>query len=354
MMIDGLDECAGDQSRLIDLILDVANSATNLKTCVASRPWTSFQDSFKDRPHLKLEDLTLEDINKYVTSEFEASEGFHEFRQREPEYAETLLREILNKAQGVFLWVHLVVRSLLSGLANGDRMRDLQRRLDKFPPRLEDLFEKMLDRFDKGYLNHASQLFRLVRASQTSPTLLGLALADLDDREIVLKTQVKALTKDKKLMYCKNMKRKLMSRCRGLLEAAAHTSADRAIVDEELDDLFWSTALLDEEHQQKKNCANCHDNIFELKVQYLHRTVKDYIEDPKVWKCIVSANTEPFNLNTCWCESFLAQIKGLDPECLTNRVFWDNVIWCIDYASQMKRMTMMSWDRYCSQPRTNS
>jgi hypothetical protein len=38
MMIDGLDECAGGQSRLTDLILDVINLATNIKACVAGRP----------------------------------------------------------------------------------------------------------------------------------------------------------------------------------------------------------------------------------------------------------------------------------------------------------------------------
>jgi len=80
---------------------------------------------------------------------------------REPEYAENLLREISGKAQGVFLWVHLVVSSLLSGLANGDRMRDLQRRLDDLPPRLEDLFEKILYGLEQSYLTHASQLFQL-------------------------------------------------------------------------------------------------------------------------------------------------------------------------------------------------
>ncbi len=326
MMIDGLDECAGDQSRLTDLILDLINSATNIKTCVASRPWTNFEDSFRGRPHLKLEDLTLDDINKFVTAKFEASEGFHELRLREPEYAEKLLRDISGKAQGIFLWVHLVVSSLLSGLANGDRMRDLQRRLDDLPPRLEDLFEKMLDGLEENYLTHASQLFQLVRASRTSPTLLGLALADLDERKHALRAQVRALTKEQKLTHCKNMKRKLMSRCRGLLEATVHTSADKATT--------WDTGPFEPQPMEKGKCENCHDGIFELKVQYLHRTVKDYIEDPKVWDRIVSANAEPFNPHSRWCESHVAQIKGLDPECLTTGIFWENVSWCLDYAKE--------------------
>jgi hypothetical protein len=349
IMIDGLDECAGDQSLLTDLALELIISGSNLKVCVASRPWTNFEDCFQGRPCLKLEDLTLDDIKRYVASKFEACEGYHELAEREQEYAENLLRDVSDKAEGVFLWVHLVVSSLVVGLTNGDRMCDLQRRLDGLPPRLEDLFERMLDGLEPRYMSHASQLFQLVRTSNDCPTLLGLAFADFDDRTRVLRAQVKPLSKEQKMVYCKNMKRKLMSRCRGLLEATAHkpgARSGRGDIAEDADEQLWngfnsSLPGLPPKRGPSENanlCDDCDNDMFTLRVQYLHRTVKDYIENPKVWEWLLSANRDPtFSPHLNWLESQLAQIKGLDPECLTSERFWDHVSWCLDYAKLYER-----------------
>jgi hypothetical protein len=119
-MIDGLDECAGDHAQLIELILGLAKSANNLKICVASLPWTSFEDAFKGRPHLMLRDLNRNDIKHYVSSKSGDGESFCELRQRELQYADSLLDQVSMKAQGVFLWAYLDIQSLLEGLTNKD------------------------------------------------------------------------------------------------------------------------------------------------------------------------------------------------------------------------------------------
>lgn len=346
-MIDGLDECSGELSQLTDLILATTVSADNLKVCAASRPWTNFEDAFQGRPHLMLQDLTRADIDRFVSAKFTESEGFHELQVREPLYAERLLSEVSSKAQGVFLWVHLVVNSLLSGMANGDRIADLRRRLDALPPDLEALFEKMLDSLDENYLSHASQLFQLLRASRISPSIFSLALADLDDRERVLRDQVVPFTKDEQEIYCKNMKRKLMSRCRGLLEAnliseekepsrRTEASSQEGLTSECPDtdentyvDPEGGDPDLDEERD------SYYVQICDLKVQYLHRTVKDYVESSEVWDRIVSANKEPFDPNLRWCESYLTKIKKRHPNSMSLRGFWGDVTWCIHHASRV-------------------
>jgi len=52
---------------------------------------------------------------------------------------EKLVRDTMCKivAQGVFVWVYLVVRSLLDGFAEGDRLVHMQRRLHSLPTDLE-------------------------------------------------------------------------------------------------------------------------------------------------------------------------------------------------------------------------
>jgi hypothetical protein len=51
-----------------------------------------------------------------------------------------LVEEIVEKANEVFLWVKLVVQSLLAGLGNRDSITDLQRRLRELPSDLEKLY----------------------------------------------------------------------------------------------------------------------------------------------------------------------------------------------------------------------
>lgn len=44
----------------------------------------------------------------------------------EPRYADQLIENVVSKAAGVFLWVHLVMASLLAGMGFSDRVSDLQ------------------------------------------------------------------------------------------------------------------------------------------------------------------------------------------------------------------------------------
>ena len=78
-----------------------------------------------------------------------------------------MVDEIVDKADGVFLWVVLVVRSILLGLANRDEMDDLERRLHELPSKLECLFENILrQRIAPFYKRQSSELFQTIRASR--------------------------------------------------------------------------------------------------------------------------------------------------------------------------------------------
>ena len=161
LFVDGLDEFDGDHLALIALLNELLSNP-NIKLCVASRPWVVFEDAFGHRPHLRLEFLTYNDIKAYVCTHLEADPCFTLLRRREAVYAAQLVENIISKASGVFLWIRLVVTSLLAGMSAGDRVSDMQRRLDILPPELERLCEKILDSLDPFYLEHAAQLFRLI------------------------------------------------------------------------------------------------------------------------------------------------------------------------------------------------
>src|SRR6266487_2141991 len=117
--IDGLDEYYGDETEIIGVLQRLA-TCPNIKLCVSSRPWNAFVDAFggSDRK-LALQELTKEDMREFVKDMVEENDVFTQLAQRDSRY-QSLVLQITEKAQGVWLWVYLVVRSLLRGLDGAD------------------------------------------------------------------------------------------------------------------------------------------------------------------------------------------------------------------------------------------
>lgn len=151
LFVDGLDEYDGDPFDIIDLFMRISKSPY-VKLCLSSRPLYDFVKAFRAFPTLRLQDLNFNDIKQYVDDKLGANHQMQELQHKEPEQAPKLSQEIIDKADGVFLWVRLVVFSLLRGLRNSDQVSDLQRRLRILPPSLEDLFSHILGRLEPVYL----------------------------------------------------------------------------------------------------------------------------------------------------------------------------------------------------------
>ncbi|KAI8277551.1 hypothetical protein K4K59_009456 [Colletotrichum sp. SAR11_240] len=159
LFIDGLDEYSGDHTDLVKLILRMGE-LPNIKICVSSRPWIEFSDAFENTEwKLHLHDLSQADIHTFIRDELQGNGRFRRLRSLNEGDAESLALEIVARAQGVFLWVLLVVRSLLEGLRNEDDIHDLRMRLRALPTGLKDMFKRMLDTIDEFYRKRTSRLF---------------------------------------------------------------------------------------------------------------------------------------------------------------------------------------------------
>ena len=112
-------------------------------------------------PKLKVEDMTRKDITTYVDCMFHEHPRYIRLLESEPERAPSLILEIVNKASGVFFWVFLVVRSLLEGLSSGDRIIDLQKRVQDLPGDLEEYLTYMLVGLDSLYTSQATLRARI-------------------------------------------------------------------------------------------------------------------------------------------------------------------------------------------------
>jgi hypothetical protein len=91
------------------------------------------------------------------------NKAFQRLAARDPESSHALVEEIVGKAQGVFIWVALVVQSLLRGIRNRDELSDLWDRLRLFPKELEPLYARLLEMIEPVYLPWAVKAFQLLR-----------------------------------------------------------------------------------------------------------------------------------------------------------------------------------------------
>lgn len=283
LFIDGLDEFCHNHNELIAMVLDLVSSNRNVKLCVASRPWNIFQDALGHVANLRLEDLTFDDIKSFVHSRFSDHTDFGRLQQRYPSFAEQLIENIVVKASGVFLWVDLVVTSLLAGMQKGDRIQDLQRRLDDLPSDLENLYEKILQSLDEFYLEHAAQYFILMELAENPLTILQFSFADEETPESAMRMYLGSLTPDEVSLRVTDMNRRLNSRCKGFLET------DRGF-----------------ENRRTNGIGSC----ALVNVQYLHRTVKDFIKSPKTQAFVQSVIKTEFDPSLQLCLAYLMAVKA--------------------------------------------
>jgi hypothetical protein len=302
-IIDGLDEFDGEPKEIIDLVFGAVRP--NVKLCITSRPWLPFEDAFKGRPSLLLQDLTKEDISTFVKDRFHKSRDFLRLQRTEPAAAAALLENIVRKASGVFLWVHLVVQSILEGLSNSDRMTDLQTRLDDLPGDLEALFSKMLSRLQPNYFIQACESFRLLRTyweasrtftSRRAPSLVALYFAEEQDIASGYKCSLEHMTADEIKQLVRIMRRRLNARSKGLIEVHRHEV--------------------------------CNPEYMDRSIGYLHRTARDFIESENYWPTVLRstghASFEPEKrwANSClWLHKRLPTVYFSDyllEECLIN------------------------------------
>ena len=161
--IDGLDEYEETpQADYQDLVLLLnrwtQSSPAGIKICVSSREWNVFEKAFSKEQKLRLQDLTRGDIQIYIKERFDDLLMIDEDKEMRGQ-VDILIQEILNKADGVFLWVSLVVQALRQGLQNGDRPKDLRRKLHHIPDDLIDLYRYLLNTIHPADRAKAYQTF---------------------------------------------------------------------------------------------------------------------------------------------------------------------------------------------------
>ena len=218
--IDGLDEFAGSQDVLLEIIRLLIQTP-QIKVCVSSRPEQIFRLEFRGFPQLKLQDFNQHDLEKTVNDKLKPvlSKKF----PSQQKAVDKLSGAVSGRAQGVFLWLDMVVRDVLNGVRNEDSLEELERRLDIMPDTIDDLFRHMMEKMDRSYQEEARQYFYLLILIQDSfqflpCTLLHLIYTKDEYWHHVLYNDKSYLTTESFLNFCKTLEDRVITRCAGLVE----------------------------------------------------------------------------------------------------------------------------------------
>ena len=166
---------------------------------------------------------------------------------------------ILGRAQGVFLWVHLVVRSLIEGLLNLDPISILRKRLREFPKDLYDFFRLIFESLDPIYRPKTAQMFQATLAAtegaSSLTTLTYWYLVELDEAPDLALTMPMGGNDGQTIAdYSAKAGVRINGRCKGLLEVTGRMDLKQKDSDGAVAAYHW------------------------YKVGFLHRTVVDFLE----------------------------------------------------------------------------
>ncbi|KAI9679714.1 MAG: hypothetical protein M1822_007320 [Bathelium mastoideum] len=281
-LVDGLDEFDGDHAEIANLFSHCA-TFPNVKMCISSRPLMAFEYEFSGCKGLQLQDLTIKDINIYVSEKLYAHRHFVKLYQGKQNSADKFIQQIVMMSSDVFLWITLVVKSLLDGLTNHDTIFDLQQRLLELPPELDSLYDTMLKGISPSfYQEQASKLLQIVYAAEEPLSSFALSLADEPNLNLATDAKVSSFSQWEVDARVQSIADRLKSRCQGLLEIQTQSRADRLLDNPDHRDL----------------------------VQYLHLTVREFLEKPEIWSELLSKTSRTeFDPNLACLRSCILRLK---------------------------------------------
>ena len=221
LFVDALDECGGPIREHLEFFQEmIVASCFKLQICISGRPLPVLVANLGRCPNLILQLHTANDISAFVGAKlgrlFSASEG---------QIFLELQREIIIKADGIFLWVVLVVEELLQGREEADTVAELRRRLSAIPSDLSDFFKRIMWKINKDYYSEAVTIFNVVLCAMRPLTLAEFRYAMAFGSVHGFASQSDMQNSEDIVQNDHEMEKRIRSRSGGLveLESSRHT-----------------------------------------------------------------------------------------------------------------------------------
>lgn len=158
LFIDALDEFDGHLELISEFMASFISTeqAVHCKICFSSRPREIIQNRFGQFPNFRIHDYTKTDIRMYTEGRLLESPGLEEalrVSREEREKVDRVADQIINQADGVFLWVRLALDDIIKALSQcqGVSAHDLEMLLQLLPPELEAFYTSITERIPQYF-----------------------------------------------------------------------------------------------------------------------------------------------------------------------------------------------------------
>ena len=305
-------------AEIAKLFRDIS-SFRNIKICISSRPLNIFQDTFgNSADHLALNQVTAEDIKIYVNDVLDNNPLMRSLTVQNESECRCLVAEIVAKAEGVFLWVRLVVDILLEVLQDRGAISDLRMKLKELPPALggpKGLYMSMLRDVKPELRLQGIRIFQILRTTDRPVSALVLHFISGDSNATSKAEEMTSIGAEETSKW---MIGRLRSCCGGLVETRKP-----------------------ERRERPKHSIDPHDMV-----QFMHLTVREFLDAHPPWGKSYSEATNHTNvhlLRTCLFNLKLLRLpehRNLpegDPERDTFSWCWGNIHRALTYARRAER-----------------
>ncbi|KAI4674293.1 uncharacterized protein J4E84_010668 [Alternaria hordeiaustralica] len=195
----------------------------------------------------------------------------------EPSLFDDLIHDIGERAQGVFLWVRLVVKSLRNGIINEDPVSLLQERLRAIPSDLEEFFEHILGSVERIYRSRMASTFLAAMRSPHQLELIHYYFLEQGNPTFGFEMPSMRWRHSSIQKRAAQTERRLNGRFKGLLEAASTT-----------------------------------DISAQTKVDFLHRTLNDFLATKRMREKLGFWASNELNVFTGISKALIAESKFIE------------------------------------------
>lgn len=141
IIIDALDECGNDRSKVVELLAILNADGFNIKTLFTSRLETDIEVHLQSYEKISIA-ATSSDLKLYVASEIESRSRKRLLRTRDPDLKKEIMDRLVEGAEGMFRWV----ACQLDYICDLNTDKAIRRGLNSLPPTLFATYERILDR----------------------------------------------------------------------------------------------------------------------------------------------------------------------------------------------------------------
>jgi hypothetical protein len=254
---------------LKELVSKEESGLGSFKVCAASRPDNEFDLRLKRCSGLRVQDWTRKDIQKYVWERLSSHPAVGEdIHNASLDRVHHLCSTILDRAQGVFLWVRLVVDNVCVRLSRGELLGSIERKVQELPNQeLPDLFLAIIKNTPKETRADTHAILETVLRAQEPVAVMHIAiLLEVIPRGYQQSFYISELDDDdlQELRTCGYALERRIRRYRG-----SGSRCGPSI-------FTWKSKLYDSQPRPHSSTATAIEPGV-CTVQFFHQTVKDFL-----------------------------------------------------------------------------